>query len=306
VPFYLHHMSTVGDRYLYLALPGPALALAWALWRAGRDHPGLRGPLLVGAALVLAVLGVHSFRLTSVWRDSVPMLEHTIAMNPASAYAHNNLGVTLGRRQRPAEFLEHARRAAELRPDMAEFVNNLGTAYGQNGDLRAALAAFERAVEINPRHARAHYHLGSTLDDLGGSPARAVEALRTATRLDPALGEAWFRLGVALGKAGDTDAAVAALRRVTVLRPDRADAHYIAGVLLGNAGRNADAEASLADAVRYQPGYAEARFALGRVREKLGRPADALPEYREAVRLAPDNARFARALQEAERRASGR
>ena len=69
VPFLFQTYSTVADRYLYLALLGPSLMLAWALSQArGKAVPAV-------AAIVLLALTAKSMTLVPTWqrqRDPVP------------------------------------------------------------------------------------------------------------------------------------------------------------------------------------------------------------------------------------------
>src|SRR5262245_31448141 len=65
VPFAFQAFSTVADRYMYIALLGPAFALAWGLAQSRQRWLG------VGSAVVLGVLGIGSAWQTSYWHDTV-------------------------------------------------------------------------------------------------------------------------------------------------------------------------------------------------------------------------------------------
>jgi len=254
VPFYFLRMSTVADRYLYLAMLGPAFAVAAVMAKP----PGERGPQGGGRVLrgvlsaLVVLLGVRTFAHLPVWRDSVSLFSHALRVNPRSAVANNGLGV----------------------------------AYADTGQMEKAVPLFRRAIAIAPNESRGHYHLGATLANLERRE-EAVAPLREAVRLQPGFEEAWFLLGVNLARTGRAEEAEKALAEVARRNPNRAEALYIRGVLLGNLKRYADAERLFEDVVRLTPDHAEAHYSLGLVRERQGRPGDAAPAYREALRLAP-------------------
>jgi tetratricopeptide (TPR) repeat protein len=97
------------DRYSYLPCLGWALLFGAAVLGAGP-----RGRALAAAWLIaLAVLG---WRQTLVWRDSVSLWTHALAVDPDIVMAHNNLGVELANHGRPDEALTHFEAALKLHP----------------------------------------------------------------------------------------------------------------------------------------------------------------------------------------------
>jgi hypothetical protein len=101
------------DRYTYLA------ALAWAIlagagllscWRLSTSSttgaPTTWGPVGIATSVVIA-LGVLTWNQVQVWHDSRRLWTHTLALEPNSALAHNNLGEVLNRQGKVAEAVEH-------------------------------------------------------------------------------------------------------------------------------------------------------------------------------------------------------
>jgi tetratricopeptide (TPR) repeat protein len=82
-PFLFQFYSTVSDHYLYLAMLGPAVAAAWMIqnWRWARG---------VGL-VVIGLLAMKSVAQAATWQDGESMFSHTIAINPNSFLAYNNL-----------------------------------------------------------------------------------------------------------------------------------------------------------------------------------------------------------------------
>jgi protein O-mannosyl-transferase len=117
--------STVADRYLYLAMLGPALAIG-RLTKGALNRPTL-------AAVILAALAVRSFAQLGYWRDSVSLYRHAINVNPDSLLAHNNLGVQLAHAGDVVGAIEQYEQVIRLNPDspadyryVADFKSFLG------------------------------------------------------------------------------------------------------------------------------------------------------------------------------------
>jgi hypothetical protein len=110
-PFQFQHFSTVADHYLYLAMFGVALAVASLI--ASRPSP----VVVRVAAVVLALLAIRTIVQAGYWRDDAALFTHTLAVNPRSFLAHNNLGEALESANRLPEALDHYQRAIELYPE---------------------------------------------------------------------------------------------------------------------------------------------------------------------------------------------
>jgi len=87
------------------------------------------------------------------------------------------------------------------------------------GDI--ALAHAQRALGIDAECARARMVLGLVIPFVTEPPdfARSISELERAVELDPALAEAWSRLGMMRYDSGDAPAAIADIRRAIELEP---------------------------------------------------------------------------------------
>jgi hypothetical protein len=85
--FLFQTYSTVADHYVYVAILGPAMIVAWFCWKF-RSSAIAR----VGLLVVLALLGLRTFIQCGVWRDDRALFGHALEVNPSSFLAHNNLG----------------------------------------------------------------------------------------------------------------------------------------------------------------------------------------------------------------------
>lgn len=107
--------STVADRYVYVAMLGPALAMAGALAAVQLTWRRLA---IAGAASYLAFLGVLSFVQTRYWADSLALFTHVLEVNPGSGMAYSHLSHIALVSDNTAEAERLARNAIELNPDL--------------------------------------------------------------------------------------------------------------------------------------------------------------------------------------------
>ncbi len=95
-----------------------------------------------------------------------------IALDPALASAHTNLGALLLCDDRREEALPCFTRAMELDPTQAEAPYNVGFLLLEDRRVAEAAAMLERAVRLDPTFADAHFNLAVALDELD-LPVRA-------------------------------------------------------------------------------------------------------------------------------------
>lgn len=130
--------------------------------------------------------------------------------------------------------------------------NTAGNSY-LRGDYRRALRYMRMAVETYDRNGEAFYYLGLTLLQNGRLDA-AVEALRTAVRLDPKLVSARHRLASYYLDSGQAARAAEQLRAILALDAENLFALVSYGLqLAGTDGRYAEALDYLRRAYRLAP-----------------------------------------------------
>lgn len=222
LPFGFQSISTTADRYAYLAMLGPSLALAWSLshwWRAAA---------ISSAAVVLAVLGFLSFHQAGHWLDMATLFEHGLTVNPQSTLAHGNLGAVYGQNKRYEASIDHYRQLLEARPrDWGAHLGIMSSYLGLNKP-QEALAHGARMVDKYPNDPQAHATYGQVLEQVGRNQD-AERQFREAQRLDPENASALFGLASVLAETGRFDDATPLLEKTVKLRPDDARAWYYLG-----------------------------------------------------------------------------
>lgn len=170
----------------------------------------------------------------------------------------------------------------------ADALHLLGMLVNSRGFGAQAVDLIRRAIEIKPAVADFHNNLGTVLGATG-STLEAENAFRAALAIKPEFAEAHRNLGLSLRKQGRMVEAANAFRRATHLRPDYGEAQAnLAGTMraLGQAGEAADAER---EALGIQGGPPEAHSTLGLDLRKLRRLDEAIDQLRKAVSLSPDD-----------------
>lgn len=325
IMLYTFRYSFVADHYQYLACIGPLALAAAATSTLTESYLPRKLAWLKPAscAILLALLGALSWKQCAVYADLPTLWKSTLAKNPESWLAHNNLGLELVRQGKMDEAIKHYRKALQINPDYEEvhsnlgevliqqgqtgeaivefhkalqinpsFLearNNLGVALLQQGHIDEALAQYREALRINPDYSQTHYNLGNAF--LGqGRAEDAVAQYREALRINPDNADARINYGNTLLQQGRTDEAFAQFHEALRINPARADVHYNLGVILLQQGREDEAAARFHEALHINPALPEARNNLGLILLQQGRTDDAVAEYHEALRINPSYA----------------
>ncbi len=162
--------STVADRYVYLAMLGPALAIACAAtrWRAKWTW--------IASACLAICLGTLTVFQSGYWLNTVTLFQHTLKINPRSIAADDALGHW----------------------------------YEQHGEPQRGLAYYQAALDVNPHYGNVFYNAGNALMRLNRPKDAIDYYRRAATDsdLEPAVkAQAWDNMGVAEVFLGDIAAA---------------------------------------------------------------------------------------------------
>jgi tetratricopeptide (TPR) repeat protein len=310
--------SLVADHFQYLAGMGP-LALAGA---GAARMAEIKGSLIwaAGGALLL-ILSFASWNRSRLYLNDETIWTDTLARNPSSWTAHNNLGRILVDRGELDAASAHAHASLQVNPNSAEAYNilgiaaskegraqdavglfqeaiqrepkdaeaftNLGNVYAQQGKTSEALASYQKSLEFNPSYILAYIDAGAALEKKGRSD-EAIAAYGKALAIDPANAEAHHNLGNALLHEGRIDDAVAEYRKALAARPDYVDAHRDLAYVYIHTNHLEEAKAELEKTVTLDPGNASFRNAYGIALARSGEKSEALTQFQEAVRLQPN------------------
>ena len=279
----------VADRFQYLAGIGIMAVVIGSAAYSARGLPGLwQKGALGGAAVVLIMLGVLTWRQTSIWGDNEILWRHVIALNPQARSAHLNLGDALYKQDRYEEALEATRVAVEQRPSYVKTHANLGLVLGKLGLFEEAETHLRRAISLDPQAQGVHLNLGNTLY----KQARYEEALKVArVAVEQCLdcAEAHTTLGVTFAALGLFEEAETHLRHAIALNPQAKTSHLNLGDALYKQGRYEEALEATRVAIKQAPDFFEAHINLGVILSASERFEEAETHLRRAIALNPQN-----------------
>ena len=150
-------------------------------------------------------------------------LEKVIARNPEYAEAHMNIGSLLASMKRHDEAINHLSKAVKLSPKRPVAYLNLASVYMETEQWVKAEQQYRLVQQLNPRIAYAHFGLG-TLQARQELHVEAVRSFLQAISLGQKTAQSYAKLGISLISVGEKKAALEALRTALKLDPDYSDA----------------------------------------------------------------------------------
>ena len=285
-PFSFQYVSTVADRYAYLAMFGVAWIVAALVARYW-------GPaaIAVAGAMIALFAGVSWWQV-GIWKNDETLFTHALAVNDQSFAALTNLGRWRAMHGELNDAIGDYRQALEIYELNPVTHYCLGHALMSQRQYAEAAAELARAAELNALDPDARNLHGEALL-LQGRFREAQACFADAQRLAPQSVIAAAGIGKALAQLGDFAGAEAQLRQAidfdnAAPQPAGADAHLALGLLLANRRRFDEAAAELAIVVQRRPANAIARFQLADVTLQRGRAAEAAEMFAALARVYPD------------------
>jgi tetratricopeptide (TPR) repeat protein len=259
---YYFRFSFVADHFNYLPSAALLALVPATVATVLRDR---RGQIIVGA-VAIAVLANFSWQRATVFQNDLRLWRDTLAQNPDSGLAHNNLGAIYQRRGLSDAAIAEYEAAITLLPEMWEPWVNLGKLLTDRQEYDRAIACFRSTLAAHPELFEARYGLGVAAAK-AGRLAEAESELTAALRLQPAKAHAHFWLGRVAEQNGDASAAIRQYIQTIRLEPRLLDAYLRLGELRLQRGDRGRAVNCFQTALRLKPGGAEATAGLRRAEE---------------------------------------
>ena len=209
----------VADRFQYLAGIGVMVVVIGAATYGVRRLSDLwqKGARVV-VAMVIVVLGMQTWKQTSIWRDDETLNRHIIAHNPQARDAHLNLGSVLYKQGRYAEALDVTRIAVEQGPDHFRTHANLGVVLNELRRFEEAETHLSRAIALNPNGTQALYSM-ATVRFNQQRYDEMLELLQRLIDIDSSHAKAHVSMGVVLAYLGRSDEALQSFDQALSLDP---------------------------------------------------------------------------------------
>ncbi len=279
--------SYVADHFQYLgvawlaAATGAALALATRRW-ATRSHYPMGATLLV----LIPILGGLTRQQTGMYFSKETLWRTTLAQNPESWMAYNNLGGELLQQGRLDEAVTAIETSIKIAPENAAAHVNLGNALWKKGDVRGAFDAYQKGLSIEPDNLGAHLNLGNALLQTG-RVAEAIDHYQQVLSSKPDFSTAHTNLGDAFLQAGRIEDAINEYHAALENNPRDVEAHANLGAATAQKGSFEEAIGHFRDALKIDPNFTIAHTNWGNAELQSGHPEEAINHHREVVKIAP-------------------
>jgi protein O-mannosyl-transferase len=278
LPFSFQNTSTVADRYLYLAMLGPALATAWLVSQARRRL------VPIASALIILLLGLASAVQARHWRDDESLFSYALKHNPGSWTAHYGLGRALAKRNKADQAIASFQEAARLKPEFTNAHFSLGGLFTAKGEYDEATAAYRQSLSIAPNFVDARLGLINALMLRGDLPG-AVQQFNEALKSNPNRADIYYNFANLQARMGNLSGAAQSLAQALRIKPDFLVAHNSLGRILAAQGDLIRATDHFREAVQIDPMFAEAHESLALALAQQGKTAEAAWHSQEAQRL---------------------
>jgi tetratricopeptide (TPR) repeat protein len=202
IMLYTFRYTFVADHYQYLACIGPIAAAVSGLTIMDQKIRNGRWIGWGGGLAIAVCLSVLTYRQSAMYRDLETLWRTTIAKDPKSWVAYNNLGVVAQ----------------------------------EKGNIDDAIDKYELALRFHENYPEARYNLGSALL-LKGDADQAMQQCEQALRLQPNDPDALVVLGNAFMAKNDLDQASKHYRQALAIRPDDLNAHHNLAIALQQQGQ---------------------------------------------------------------------
>ena len=281
-------MTAMTDHYMYVSLLGIYIAIAWQLVWWVKRKPQIRTVVCGVVGLVLVACITLTGRQVGVWRNSVTLWKHTLAVTEESNAAHNNLGDALMESGQLEEAFGHFQEAARMVPNSFLPKNNAGNALLTLGRVAESIPFFQEAAAMAPGRAEVQYNLGRAFQ-LEEKLPEAIAQYEKAILIKPEFADALTNLGVCLRSSGRSEEAIEHFEQAIQSDPDFVGAYIQLGITLNALGRKTEALSYFEKVLEINPSDFPANYHSAVVLLALGRRTESLKHFQTSLRLRPNN-----------------
>ena len=279
----------MADRYHYLPSIGLAVMLAWGIPALIKSEEIRKKVLFSTGIIFLTIMTVLTWQQCCYWKNSATLFSHALQVTKDNALAHHSFGLSLFKRGKIEEAIDHFNEAIRLKPDYARAYYNRGIAYGKLGQHQRAIEDYTEAIRLKPDDADAYSNRGNAYAELD-QHQQAIEDYTEAIRLKPANADAYSNRGIAYGKLSQHQRAIEDYTKAIRLKPDYVGAYHNRGNAYAELGQHQQAIDDYTEAIRLKPDDAKAYNIKGKIYTKLGQYQRAIEDYNKAIRIKQDYA----------------
>lgn len=157
-------------------------------------------------------------------KEAEQCYRRALAIDPALAEVHNNLGIVLDRAERFGEAIACYLQALAIKPDHATACLNIGNWHRLHGNREEQVRYLEKAVALKPDYHEAHNNLGSAFYSEGKFD-EAISCFEKALSIRPDFAQAHLNLGICHRAKKNSHEEIAHIEKAITLQPDFHEAH---------------------------------------------------------------------------------
>jgi tetratricopeptide (TPR) repeat protein len=280
--------AAMADRYTYIALLGPFVALVWGSFDFSQALRIPKAALGATAALLIGAVMLVTYFQLGYWRDSFTVFRHALDVNRSNHLAHYSLAVRYMHEKNYEDASSHLKSALEIHPHYDRAYLNLGIVCHHTGKNDEAIENLKKALKANANLPLAHEWLGKIYLAMGQIDI-AVRHYHRAIQDDRDNSVSYAGLGEALIFQNRLDEALRYTLQAIEGQPKNEKLHNNAGFILVRQGRFDEAIPRFQEALRLAPDYARAHSNLGGALLQMKRVDEAIRHFETAIRLEPGN-----------------
>jgi hypothetical protein len=178
--------QAMADRYTYVPLIGIFIMVSWGIPELLKNWRYRKGALLVMSALVLAVLAVTTRVQVGLWRNSLALYDHAVAVVKPSATLYFLRASANAENGNYRQAIADYDKVFETNPNFPASglaYYQRGLAYSKLGDHERATADYDKAGRTNSGNEPAHVKHG-VFNEEPGNRTKATDDPKAASKLN--------------------------------------------------------------------------------------------------------------------------
>jgi len=199
-------IQAMADRYTYIPLVGPFIALTWGLAHITKSSSISRYLPFALATVTIVQLSVMASRQVRIWKNDVTVFSHAVRIEPDNFIARNNLGYAFMEKGQYELAKPHFAALIRIDPHDPQGYYQMGGVAARQNRIEEAIGHYRRVLEIAPDFVAAHNNIGNMFSRVKRY-AEASEHYRTAIRLAPDNYLPYRNLGMAMLHMGKMEPA---------------------------------------------------------------------------------------------------
>jgi len=288
--------QALAERYTYVPYIGLFIAVVWLIGDAVAHSPKIRVVTQLLAVAVIAACAVKTDAQVKVWKDTVTLFSHALAIDPRGGPPNLGLGIAYMKQGRIAEAQEYFERALDYNSSRLFALSfsafcMMQTAMQTHDRRNLPLAGqrLEQALRFAPDDPDTLTNM-ALWSFLMSRPKDEETYSRKAIAANPDAIQARLYLGDAFQAQGKLDQAAEENRQVLAIEPDNFYAHNDLGMIFYRQGLTGEALKELRRSLAVKPDQVLPHSEIGRILTETHQFPEAVEEFAQVLRLDPENA----------------